>query len=43
MKHFPLDKNYAILLDKYRISMNEVLKKSNLPLDLFARVNFCNV
>ena len=39
MKHFPLDKNYAIFLDKYRISMNEVLKKSNLPLDLFARVN----
>ena len=41
MKHFPLDKNYAALLKTYGISVEELLKRAKLPLDLFARDNPC--
>lgn len=41
MKHFPLDKNYAELLKVYGISIDELLKRANLPLDLFLRENPC--
>lgn len=39
MKHFPLDKNYAALLKAYGISVDELLKRARLPLDLFVRDN----
>lgn len=39
MKHFPLDKNYAALLKMYGISVDELLKRAKLPLDLFVRDN----
>lgn len=39
MKHFPLDKNYANLLRTYNISIDEILRKADLPLDLFNRNN----
>ena len=39
MKHFPLDKNYAALLKAYEISVDELLKRARLPLDLFVRDN----
>lgn len=41
MKHFPLDKNYAVLLKSYGISVDELLKKAKLPLDIFVRNNPC--
>lgn len=41
MKHFPLDKNYAALLKAYDISVDELLKRAQLPLDLFVRGNPC--
>ena len=41
MKHFPLDKNYAVLLKSYGISADELLKLAQLPLDMFARSNPC--
>ena len=41
MKHFPLDKNYASLLKAYGISIDELLKRAKLPLDLFVRDNPC--
>ena len=41
MKHFPLDKNYAVLLKAYGISIDELLKRARLPLDLFVRDNPC--
>lgn len=41
MKHFPLDKNYAALLRAYEISVDELLKRARLPLDLFVRDNPC--
>lgn len=41
MKHFPLDKNYASLLKSYGISIDELLKRAQLPLDLFMRKNPC--
>ena len=41
MKHFPLDKNYAFLLKSQGISVDELLKRAKLPLDLFQRVNPC--
>lgn len=41
MKHFPLDKNYAVLLKAYGISVEELLKRARLPLDLFVRDNPC--
>ena len=37
MKRFPLEKNYAALLEQYGISAEEVLRRARLPLDLFAR------
>ena len=39
MKHFPLDKNYAALLKSYGISADELLKRAQLPLDMFVRNN----
>ena len=36
MKRFPLEKNYAALLEQYGISVEEVLRRARLPLDLFA-------
>lgn len=39
MKHFPLDKNYAKLLKSYGISTDELLKKANLPFDMFMKDN----
>lgn len=41
MKHFPLDKNYAALLRTYGISVDELLKRARLPLDMFVRDNPC--
>ena len=41
MKHYPLDKNYAALLKKYRIPIDELLKRAMLPLDLFNKDNPC--
>ena len=41
MKHFPLDKNYAFLLKSQGISVDELLKRAKLPLDLFQRENPC--
>ena len=41
MKHFPLDKNYASLLQSYDISVDEILRRAKLPLDLFPRENPC--
>lgn len=41
MKHFPLDKNYAALLKAYGISVDELLKRAKLPLDMFVRDNPC--
>ncbi len=41
MKHFPLDKNYAVLLRTYGISVDELLKRARLPLDMFVRDNPC--
>lgn len=41
MKHFPLDKNYAALLRAYGISVDELLKRAKLPLDMFVRDNPC--
>lgn len=41
MKHFPLDKNYAALLNAYGISVDELLKRAQLPLDMFVRDNPC--
>lgn len=41
MKHFPLDKNYAALLKAYGISVEELLKRARLPLDMFGRDNPC--
>lgn len=37
LRHFPLDKNYASLLKSYGISVDELLKRAKLPLDMFAR------
>lgn len=39
MKKFPLDKNYAALLKKYGIPIDELLKRAKLPLDIFVRDN----
>lgn len=39
MKHFPLDKNYALLLNAHGIVVDELLKRAKLPLDLFQREN----
>ena len=36
MKRFPLEKNYAALLEQYGISVEEVLRRARLPLDFFA-------
>ena len=41
MRHFPLDKNYAILLKANGISIDELLKRAKLPLDIFTRENPC--
>ena len=41
MKYFPLDKNYADLLKAYEISVDEVLRRAQIPLDVFARENPC--
>lgn len=41
MKHFPLDKNYASLLKAQGISVEELLKRAKLPLDMFQRDNPC--
>lgn len=41
MKHFPLDKNYAQLLRSYNISVDELLKRAGLPLDMFQRNHPC--
>lgn len=41
MKRFPIDKNYAVLLKTYGISVDEILKRAQLPLDLFSRENPC--
>jgi len=41
LKHFPLDKNYAALLRAYGISVDELLKRARLPLDMFVRDNPC--
>ena len=41
LRHFPLDKNYAVLLKSYGISVDELLKKAKLPLDIFVRNNPC--
>lgn len=41
MKHFPLDKNYEALLKAYDISVDELLKRARLPLDLFVREHPC--
>ena len=37
MKRFPLDNNYAKLLQSYGISVDELLKRAQLPLDLFTK------
>lgn len=37
MKRFPLDNNYAKLLQSYGISIDELLKRAELPLDLFTK------
>lgn len=41
MRHFPLDKNYAKLLKSYGIHIDELLKRANLPLDMFTRNTPC--
>lgn len=41
MRHFPLDQNYAVLLKAHGISIEELLKRAKLPLDLFQRQNPC--
>lgn len=41
MKRFPLDENYAALLKAHGISVDEILRRSKLPLDLFQRQNPC--
>jgi len=37
LKRFPLDNNYAKLLQSYGISIDELLKRAELPLDLFTK------
>ena len=41
MRRFPLDKNYADLLKIYDISVDEVLKRAGIALDIFTRENPC--
>lgn len=41
MKHFPLDKNYASLLKLHGISVDELLKRAQLSLNIFQRDNPC--
>lgn len=41
MKRFPLDKNYASLLESYGISVEELLRRAGLPPDVFSRENPC--
>ena len=41
MKRFPLDKNYAALLESYGISVEEILRRAGLPPDVFSRENPC--
>lgn len=41
MKHFPLDRNYAALLNAHGISTDELLKRAGLPLDTFVKDNPC--
>lgn len=41
MRHFPLDKNYATLLKAHGISVEELLKRAKLPLDIFSKENPC--
>lgn len=41
MRYFPIDKNYAALLKNYGISIEELLKRANLSLDMFVRDNPC--
>ncbi len=41
MKRFPLDKNYAALLESYGISVEEILRRAGLPSDVFSRENPC--
>ena len=36
MKRFPLEKNYAALLEQYGISAEEILRRARLPLELFS-------
>ncbi len=41
MKRFPLDKNYAALLESYGISVEEILRRARLPIDVFLKENPC--
>lgn len=41
MKHFPLEKNYERLLSSQNISVPEVLRRAELPEDLFSRKDAC--
>lgn len=41
MKYFPLDKNYAALLKAQGISIDELLKRAKLSLDMFQRETPC--
>ena len=41
LRHFPLAKNYVALLKAYGISIDELLKRAKLPLDMFGRDNPC--
>lgn len=41
MRHFPLDKNYALLLKTHGIAIDELLRRAKLPLDIFTRQNPC--
>lgn len=39
MRYFPLDKNYAVLLKKYEIPVDEVLRRAQIPLGIFSIEN----
>ena len=37
MKRFPLDRNYARLLEQQNLSVSEIMRRARLPEDLFSR------
>ena len=39
MKYFPLDKNYAVLLKKHGVPVDEILRRAQIPLGIFSMEN----